>query len=257
MALLEVRGLSKSFGGLKAVDSVDLDVEDETITGLIGPNGSGKTTLFNLISGVIRRDEGEIWFKKERIDGLKPFEIYRRGLVRSFQIPRLFWKLSILDNMLLAARNPAGERLLDVLFKRGRWVSEERRLIDKAMDILELLDLADSAFKPASELSGGQMKLLEIGRALMAEPSLLLLDEPSAGVNPKLASRIFDRIEEIRRSLGVTFFVIEHRVEILFSYADWVYVMNNGALVSGGEPGQIVSDARVQKVYLGDTYAST
>lgn len=256
MAILEVKRLSKSFGGLKAVDSIDLDVEEETITGLIGPNGSGKTTLFNMISGIIPRDSGEIWFRGERIDGLKPFEIYARGIVRSFQIPRLFWKLTVLDNMLLAARGFNGESLVGAIFKRGGWILEEKHLVDKALDILDLLGLSDSAFKPAYQLSGGQMKLLEMGRALMADPKLLLLDEPTAGVNPKLAYSIFGKIEEVRRAYGTTFFVIEHRVETLFSYANWVYVMSNGSLIYSGKPSGVISDSRVQKAYLGDIHAA-
>jgi branched-chain amino acid transport system ATP-binding protein len=256
MAILEVRRLSKSFGGLKAVDSVDLDVEEETITGLIGPNGSGKTTLFNMISGVVPRDSGEIWFEGKRIDGLKPFEIYERGIVRSFQIPRLFWKLMVLDNMLLAVRGFSGESFIGAIFRRWRWAAEEKRLVDKALDILNILGLSDSAFKPAYQLSGGQMKLLEIGRALMADPKLLLLDEPTAGVNPKLAYSIFGKIEDIRRAYGTTFFIIEHRVETLFSHADWVYVMSNGSLIYGGKPSGVISDSRVQKAYLGDIHAT-
>lgn len=256
MALLEIRRLSKSFGGLKAVNSVDLDVEEETITGLIGPNGSGKTTLFNMISGVVRRDSGEIWFMKERIDGLQPFEIYAKGIVRSFQIPRLFWRLTVLDNMLIAAREFVGESFTGTLFRRRRWISEERKLVDKALDILRLLGLSESAFKFAYQLSGGQMKLLEIGRALMADPKLLLLDEPTAGVHPKLAQDIFRKIEEIRRIYGTAVFVIEHRVETLFSHADWVYVMDNGSLIYSGKPSGVVLDARVQKAYLGDIYVA-
>lgn len=256
MAILEVRRLSKRFGGLKAVDSIDLDVEAETITGLIGPNGSGKTTLFNMISGIILRDSGEIWFEGERIDGLKPFEIYAKGVVRSFQIPRLFWKLTVLDNMLLAARGFNGESLMGAIFRRRVWIVEEKHLVDKALEILDLLGLSDSIFKPAYQLSGGQMKLLEIGRALMADPKLLLLDEPTAGVNPKLAYGIFRKIEEIRRAYGTTFFVIEHRVETLFSYADWVYVMSNGSIIYSGKPSGVTSDSSVQKAYLGDIHAT-
>ncbi|MCK4388176.1 MAG: ABC transporter ATP-binding protein [Dehalococcoidia bacterium] len=185
-ALLRIREVSKHFGGLYAVNEVDLDIEEGGIWGLVGPNGSGKTTLFNTILGLYKPDHGAIYFNGKCISNLAPHNIYGEGVVNAFQLPRLFNRMTVLDNMLVAARGHQGDKCLYSLFWRKSWQKQEEGLIDEALDILRLVDLERWAFSLAGELSGGQRKLLEVGRGLMAKPRLLLLDEPAAGINPAL-----------------------------------------------------------------------
>jgi len=250
-SILRVKEVGKHFGGLWAVDRASLDVARGSITALVGPNGSGKTTLFNIVFGLHKPDEGCVYFNGERIDRLPPHQVYAKGIVHAFQIPRLFYRLTVLDNMLLAARGHKGDGLLNsVVFRQG-WQAQERELADKALELLNLLELDHLTLSPAGELSGGQRKLLEIGRALMAAPVLLLLDEPAAGVNPNLGRKIFERIELFRQR-GLSFFIIEHRLEILFDFADWVYVMDRGKIAVEGKPEEVAKDSTFYKVYLGD-----
>ena len=249
--LLRIREVSKHFGGVYAVNRVSLDIKSGSIWGLVGPNGSGKTTLFNTVLGLFRPDTGDIYFNSHCISHLAPHQIYALGLVNAFQIPRLFQKLNVLDNMLVAAREHQGERILNSLLLRKNWQKQEAELADKAMEILELLGLDHLVFSPAGELSGGQRKLLEVGRGLMASPTLLLLDEPAAGVNPNLGRDIFEKIESLRQEKGLSFFIIEHRLEILFDFAHWVYVMDKGKIVVEGKPEEVVEDPAFYQVYLG------
>ena len=250
-SILRVKEVGKHFGGLWAVDRASLDVARGSITALVGPNGSGKTTLFNIVFGLHKPDEGCVYFNGERIDRLPPHQVYAKGIVHAFQIPRLFYRLTVLDNMLLAARGHKGDGLLNSVVFRQRWQAQERELADKALELLNLLELDHLTLSPAGELSGGQRKLLEIGRALMAAPVLLLLDEPAAGVNPNLGRKIFERIELFRQR-GLSFFIIEHRLEILFDFADWVYVMDRGKIAVEGKPKEVAKDSTFYKVYLGD-----
>jgi branched-chain amino acid transport system ATP-binding protein len=250
--ILNVKDLSKSFGGLKALDAINLSVKEGGLFGLIGPNGSGKTTLFNCIAGVFKPEAGEIWFRGERIDGLRPYEVYQKGIVRTFQMPRLFFKLPVIDNILIAGRNQIGDKVMNVFLKRGIWIKQEKELIEKALWIAELLGLDEVLNLPASNLSGGQMKLLELGRALMSDPTLLLLDEPAAGVNPMLVDRIFESIEELRRKQRLTFLVIEHRMEVIMNYVDWCYVIHKGKVIAQGKPDEIIQDKQVIDVYVGE-----
>ena len=250
-SILRVKEVGKHFGGLWAVNRASLDVARGSITALVGPNGSGKTTLFNVVFGLHKPDEGCVYFNGERIDRLAPHQVYAKGIVHAFQIPRLFYRLTVLDNMLLAARGHKGDGLLNsVVFRQG-WQAQERELADKALELLNLLELDHLTLSPAGELSGGQRKLLEIGRTLMAAPALLLLDEPAAGVNPNLGRKIFERIELFRQR-GLSFFIIEHRLEILFDFADWVYVMDRGKIAVEGKPEEVAKDSTFYKVYLGD-----
>lgn len=248
--LLRIRDITKNFGGLRAVDGVNIDVNTESIVGLVGPNGSGKTTLFNVIFGLHKADHGNVYFDNKRIDHLAPHQVFTRGMVNAFQIPRLFYRLTTLDNMLLAAREHKGDNLLNSLFLRKEWQHQESELTQKAMEILELLELAHLTLSPAGELSGGQRKLLEIGRALMADPVLLLLDEPAAGVNPILGRKIFEKIEHFRQR-GMSFFIIEHRLEILMEFANRIYVMDKGKIVVEGEPNEVVNNPIFYEVYMG------
>ncbi len=249
--LLKVKEVSKHFGGVWAVNGVSLDIKSGSIWGLIGPNGSGKSTLFSTIAGLHRPDAGTIHFNSTCINNLTPHEIYTLGLVNTFQIPRLFPKMSVLDNMLVAARGHTGDKFLNSLLFRKSWQEQEVELAKKAMEILELLEIDHLISSPAGELSGGQRKLLEIGRGVMSSPTLLLLDEPAAGVNPKLARKIFERIEGLRQEKGLSFFAIEHRLELLFDFAHWVYVMDKGKIVIEGEPKGVAVNPTFYQVYLG------
>jgi branched-chain amino acid transport system ATP-binding protein len=250
-ALLAIKEIRKHFGGLWAVNRASLDVARGSITALVGPNGSGKTTLFNIVFGLHKPDGGRVYFNGERTDHLTPHQVYAKGMVHAFQIPRLFSRLTVLDNMLLAARGHQGDSLLNSLVFRQGWQEQESELADKALELLNLLELVHLSLSPAGELSGGQRKLLEVGRALMAAPVLVLLDEPAAGVNPKLGRKIFEKIELFRQK-GLSFFIIEHRLEILFDFADWVYVMDKGKIAVEGKPTEVAKDSTFYKVYLGD-----
>jgi branched-chain amino acid transport system ATP-binding protein len=251
-AVLETRNVSLSFGGLKAVDDVSLRVDRSKIFGLIGPNGSGKTSLFNLITGVYRPASGRIIFEGRDITGLQPHQIYRLGIVRSFQFPRVFFRMTLLDNLIFAARGQLGDNPLIAVFMRWRFQRQERQLIDRALEILEKLGLAGYAERYPSELSGGQLKLLELGRALMAEPKLLLLDEPAAGVSPILVSKIFETISFFRDVTGLTVFVIEHRLNVVEEFTDWIYVMHRGHLYLSGTPSQVLADKRLMSIYVAE-----
>lgn len=249
-SFLELRKVSKNFGGLCAVNEVSLDVSRKSMVGLVGPNGCGKTTLLNTIFGLLKADGGSIHFCGEPIEKLSPHQIYAKGVVNAFQMPRLFFQMSVLDNMILAARHNRGDELMHSLFLRKGWQSQEVDFAEKAMEILELLELERLTFAPAGELSGGQKKLLEIGRTMMAEPKLLLLDEPAAGINPILGKKIFENLERLRQS-GVSFLVIEHRLEFLMEFANWVYVMDSGRIVMEGPPKEVVNSPMFYEVYIG------
>ncbi len=248
--LLEVRELKKSFGSLRALDGVTLDIEAKKVSILIGPNGSGKTTLINAISGFIEADSGTVTFDGKSITGVPPYELYTLGLARTFQIPNLFWKLTVLENVLVAEKRNPGESFLRSLFKRY-WVKRESEATERAVKLLELLNLGKVWDAPAFKLSGGQMKLLELGRVLMSGASLIMLDEPISGVNPTLAHEIFGRILKLRDELGVTFLIVEHRLDVALSYVDTVTAMAFGKVVAAGKPELVMADVKVIEAYLG------
>lgn len=248
--ILGVRDITKAFGMLKALDNVSLDIGERSLTILIGPNGSGKTTLINVISGYYKPDSGEVQYQGSRITGWPPYKIYRLGLSRTFQVPSLFPKLTVLEHLLVAEKNNPGESFLKSLFKRS-WVNAERSSIEKASRILGMVGLSKLWDSPASNISGGQMKLLEIGRALMSDAKMLLLDEPVSGVNPTLAHEIFSKLVKLRDELGVTFLIIEHRLDIALEYIDYVQAMAYGKMIASGVPEQVMNDAKVIEAYLG------
>jgi branched-chain amino acid transport system ATP-binding protein len=249
--LLTIHKVSKSFESLLAVNEVSLSVQPGQIAGLIGPNGSGKSTLLNLISGVLPLDSGRITFDGHDLTRRSADEIFQRGLVRSFQDPSLFFRMTVLDNALLPVKRQAGENPAHAPLHQ-RWTPQESSLATAAGKTLDELQLGRHYKVRAADLSGGQMKLLELGRSLMGEPKLLLLDEPTAGVAPKLAYTIFEEIERLRQSLGLTFVIIEHRLEILFDFVDTVFVMHAGSLLAHGTPAEISANARVREIYFGD-----
>lgn len=248
--LLSVRGLRKTFGGLVALDDVNMGVKKGLLTMLIGPNGSGKTTLINCITGFYKSDRGRVFFKGREITGWPPHKVYEEGLVRTFQIPQPFQKLTILENLLTAYRGNPGESFLKAPFRRS-WTSAEEEATEEAFKFLELLNLDHMWDRPATHLSGGQMKLVEAGRSIMSGASMILMDEPAAGIYPKLAHEVFYYFTEMKKKLGVTFLIIEHRIELVLPYVDRVYAMASGRIVSEGEPNKVLSDPIVIESYLG------
>jgi ABC-type branched-subunit amino acid transport system ATPase component len=242
--------LTKSFGGLTAVHDVSFQLDDTGITGLVGPNGSGKTTLFHLITGFYRPDRGQIHFKNMRINGLAPHVISRMGLVRTFQQTRALPFLSALENLMAAAPGQSGERLASVFLKPRRVKQEEGRNKDKALQILELLKLNPLSQHLAGRLSYGQQKLLELGRVLMAEPEMILLDEPTAGINPTLIRQLVEVIRELARG-GIRIFMIEHNMPLVAEVCEKVFVMDSGSLIFSGTPSEAIRNPRVIEAYLG------
>ncbi len=251
-ALLEVRGLTRSFYGLQALAGADLDVRAGTITALIGPNGAGKTTLFGCVSGVVPPNGGNVRLAGRDITGARPDQVTRAGLTRTFQIARGIPRLSVIDNLLLYAPSLPGERLLPALLGSGR--HQARMALERAFTVAGRLNLLRVANTPAGALSGGQKKLLEIGRALMAQPKLILLDEPIAGVNPSLAEEIADQLRALRDE-GMTFLVIEHHMDLIARLCDPVIVMAEGRRLTEGTFAQVADDPRVQEAYMGKRQA--
>lgn len=248
--LLEVRDLRKAYGGLEAVSGVDLDLTPGRITGLIGPNGAGKTTLLNVISGVDRATGGSVQFLGQDIGSLPQHRLAARGLVRTFQISRELGQLTVLENLLLARARQTGERIIGLLARPKRVREEEEAAIETARAALQRVNLWRLADAPAATLSGGQKKLLELSRALMLKPRLVLLDEPAAGVAPALEEILVATIRRLA-SEGVDFLIVEHDLDIVAALCDHVYVMAAGKVLTEGPFTEVVSDARVVEAYLG------
>ena len=242
--------IRKSFGSLHALDGISLQVAERNVSILIGPNGSGKTTLINVVSGLYSPDAGKVVFDKKDVTGFPPYKLYKMGMARTFQIPALFWNLTVLENLLIAEKSNPGESFLKSLLNRF-WKDSERRAMEKASRILELLGLSGLWNQPTFKLSGGQMKLVEIGRALMSDAKLVLLDEPVSGVNPTLAHEIFSRILKLRDELGLTFFIVEHRLDIALKYVDEIFAMAFGKLIASGSPDEVMNNKKVIEAYLG------
>ena len=242
MTLLEVEGLSKHFGGVTAVDACSLSLQPGSITGLIGPNGSGKTTVFNLITGFIARDSGEVRFKGQSIAGFGPDRIYALGIARTFQLARIFPRLTALENMLVPVRR-AGLR---GLFSRGQWKDERAR----AMDMLAFMDISHVAGALGGSLSYGQRKLLELAAVMMARPQLVLLDEPAGGVNPALLERIAGHIRRLNDQ-GVAFLLVEHNMPFVMGLCQEVVVLHRGGVIASGTPAEVRGNAAVLDAYLG------
>ena len=251
MPLLETRELTKRFGGITAVDHVSVSINDGEIVGLIGPNGSGKTTFINVVSGLYKPDSGKVFFMNKDITGMYPDDVFKLGLVRNFQVPKLFRGMTVFENVMTAFRDQKGENPLIALIK-SVWERQERSIAHESLRILSQLQLHHVRLNWATELSGGQMKLLEMARSLASQPKMLLLDEPAAGVAPKLAHEIFNNIINLNKEYGITFLIIEHRLDILFNYVERVLVMSNGKIIFDGHPNDVYKDKNVIEAYLGE-----
>ncbi len=250
-SIFKAEGIVKRFGGIRAVDGATLTVGERSITALIGPNGAGKTTFFNLITGFYRPDRGRAVFDGREVQGRPPYVIARMGMVRTFQITKALARMPVIDNMMLAAPDQPGERLSNVVFRPLQWRHREAEVRDQAMELLDVFNLTPLADDYAGTLSGGQRKLLELARALMARPRLLLLDEPMAGINPTLGRRLLDHMQRLRTEDGVTFLFIEHDMDVVMQHSDRVIVMAEGAVIAEGEPHEVRSDQAVIAAYLG------
>ena len=249
---LRVEDLRKEFGGITAVDGASFQVEEGTLTGLIGPNGAGKSTTFNCITGVLKPTSGSVYFEGEEITGLAPHTVANRGLVRTFQIARELEEMTVLENMMLAPRGQRGESLWrSVLpFSRNSVVDQEGEVLERCWEMLDFFEIDHLAYEYAGTLSGGQRKLLELARALLTEPEMLLLDEPFAGVNPSLEARLLEHVHELREQ-GYTFLIVEHDMDLIMENCEHVIVMHQGKVLMEGTPEEVRTDERVIEAYLG------
>ncbi len=250
-AILEVRAVTKAFGGNRAVDNCSLSVGRGTITGLIGPNGAGKSTLLNVIAGALVADAGGVFLDGEPITGLRPDELLRRGLARTFQVPRPIPTMTVLENLVLAGREQAGERIWNAWFRPDRVGRQENAIVDQALAVLAYVNLLPLRDAYAANLSGGQKKLLEFARTLMVRPRLVLLDEPAAGINATLMRQLAGYIEEQCRDHGLTFLIVEHDMDLVARLCDPVIVMAAGRRLSEGSFEQLRQDQAVLDAYLG------
>ena len=247
--ILSVSRVAKHFGGIVVLDGIDMEVGRGSIHQLIGPNGSGKTTLVNVITGLVRPDGGTITFDGTDITGMDLYETHEEGLVRTWQIPKPFRSLTVIENLLIPASNP-GESFQNAPLK-SRWRDGEQEAIDGALAVADTVGLAEKIDTRSMELSGGQMKLLELGRAMMSGAAMILMDEPIAGVNPTLAHEILEKVTEICKAQGITFLIIEHRLDISLRYVDGVFAIDKGVVIAEGGPDEVVNHPGVVESYLG------
>ena len=249
---LEVESLRKTFGGIVAVDDISFDVEEGTLTGLIGPNGAGKSTTFNLITGMLDPDSGTVRFDGEDITGMEPYEVSNQGLARTFQIARELEEMTVLENMMLAPTGQIGESLWRSVLPitRGDVREQETEQLERVWEVLDFFEIDNLADEYARNLSGGQRKLLEMARALLTDPDMLLLDEPFAGVNPSLEKRLLKHIHELRED-GYTFLIVEHDMDLIMQNCERVIVMHQGRILEDGTPAEIKESEEVIEAYLG------
>ncbi len=249
--MIEIKQLNKNFGGLKAINDVSLSIKTGTITGLIGPNGAGKTTLFNIIAGNIKPSSGKILFNGEDVTALPPHQLFHKGILRTFQIAHEFPTLSVLENLMMVPGGQTGENILSTWFKTSQIKQEESHLLEKANKILSILKLDHLGNDPAGTLSGGQKKLLEIGRTMMVDAKLVLLDEVGAGINRTLLKEIGNIIQTLNQEMGNTFFMIEHDLDFISHLCNPVIVMAEGGVLFEGSADEVKKNEEVIESYLG------
>lgn len=248
--ILSAENVTRRFGGLTAVDVGRLEIQRGAITALIGPNGAGKSTLFNLLTGFDTPQSGRWQFNGVELSGVRGHKVARRGMVRTFQLTKALSRMTVMDNMLLGAQGQQGENMFAALLFSRSWQAQEKRNRERAMELLERFKLDDKHADFAGSLSGGQRKLLEMARALMTEPDLVMLDEPMAGVNPALTQSLLGHVKQLRED-GMTVVFVEHDMDMVRDISDWVVVMGAGEVISEGRPATVMSDPRVVDAYLG------
>ena len=249
--MLQISKINKSFGGLKVLNNLSLKIEKGSISGLIGPNGAGKTTLFNVINGSIKPDNGSVQLNNYELIGLQPHELFEIGVLRTFQIPHEFFSLTVLDNLLVVPPNKVGETFFGQWFFEKKIKKIEEINVKKAKDILDILGLSHLKKEYAGNLSGGQKKLLELGRVMMVEPEIILLDEVGAGVNKTLLKKISNIIKKLNKEKKYTFIMIEHDLDFISKLCDTIIVMAEGQFLTQGNIQQIKSNQKVIDIYLG------
>jgi len=249
--MMSIRGVTKSFGGIRAVNEASFDIGRGTITALIGPNGAGKTTLFNIVAGFIKPDAGRVVLNGQDVTGLPAHQLFKRGLMRTFQIPAAFERMSLIQNLMVVPAGQSGENVLRTWFMWGRVTAEEKRVRDKAKEVLDFLGLSHVAGEYAGNLSGGQKKLLELGRTMMSDPDIVLLDEPGAGVNPTLMVKLADDIRRLNEERGYTFCIIDHDMDLVAKLCHPIIVMAEGAMLAQGSMDEIRQNQEVLDAYLG------
>lgn len=249
--MITIDNVSKAFGGLKAVQNVSFEVERGSITGLIGPNGAGKSTLFNIVAGLIPPDNGRITLEGTDITGIPPHRLFHMGLVRTFQIPHEFSRMTVRENLMVVPAGQSGENLFKSWFRWARVRREDSRVLEQVEEVLDFLEIGHVADELAGNLSGGQKKLLDLGRAMMTDAKAVLLDEPGAGVNRTLLGRISAAIQRLNTERGYTFCVIEHDMDLISTLCEPVHVMANGELIASGPMAELRQNEQVREAYLG------
>ncbi|MEM7302203.1 MAG: ABC transporter ATP-binding protein [Pseudomonadota bacterium] len=248
--ILSTQALTHDFGAFRAVDNVSINIQKGSITGLIGPNGAGKSTLFNLLTGTFKPTSGAVFLDGIAVTGKAPDELFCLGLARTFQIPRPFARMSVLENVMMAPLAQVGERILGPFLKRASVREQEARIRDRALQVLEFVTLSPHADHPAGKISGGQMKLLELARVLMSDPDVILLDEPAAGVNPSLTRTLIEKIEQLNGE-GTTFVIIEHDMDFVMEHCDPIIALAEGQVVFEGTAKEAQDNPLLIDAYLG------
>ena len=251
MSILSIQEIRKHFGGLTVLDGINMELEEGKLYQLIGPNGSGKTTLINVISGLLKPDSGKITFDGVDITNKSLYQTYKKGLVRTWQIPQPFVNLTTEENFLVASNKNSGESFLLAPLK-PKWKNDEKKVSQAAAEIMEMVNLTEKKDIQSQNLSGGQQKLLELGRAMMSGAKMILMDEPIAGVNPTLAHEIFKKISHICKEKKITFLIVEHRLDIALQYSDKVFAMDRGKIIAQGTSDEVIKHPKVIESYLGE-----